>query len=102
MFKTIENKYDEEAYEQLLARTRRCVHVSTTGFVHIRTLTIALASVSFIEETPEERVRKYKRDLKFFQALRTRVSQRYGETVDFSAIRAEGEKLIDRHVGAGS
>jgi len=101
VFKTIENKYDEEAYEQLLADEALRARFYDRLRAYSKTLTIALASVSFIEETPEERVRKYKRDLKFFQALRTRVSQRYGETVDFSAYEPKIEKLIDRHVGAG-
>jgi type I restriction enzyme R subunit len=101
VFKTIENKYDEEAYEQLLADEALRARFYDRLRAYSKTLTIALASVSFIEHTQEERIRKYKRDLKFFQALRTRVSQRYGETVDFSAYEPKIEKLIDRHVGAG-
>jgi type I restriction enzyme R subunit len=64
-------------------------------------MAIAVASVEFIEKTPEARVKKYRNDLKFFAALRTAVSRRYGETVDFAEYEPKIEKLIDRHVGAG-
>ncbi len=101
IFKEIANKYDEEAYEQLLAddALRSRFYDRLRDFS--KTLTIALASVDFIEKTPEQRVNKYKRDLKFFTALRTAVSRRYAETVDFSEYEPKIAKLIDRHVGAG-
>ena len=101
VFKTIKNKYDEEAYELLLADDALRARYYDLLRAYSKTLTIALSSVAFIEETPEERIRKYKRDLKFFHALRKRASQRYGETVDFAAYEPKIEKLIDRHVGAG-
>lgn len=101
IFKTIANKYDEEAYEQLLADDALRARFYDRLRSFSRTLAIALASVDFIEKTPEQRVNKNKRDLKFFSSLRTAVSRRYGETVDFSEYEPKIEKLIDRHVGAG-
>jgi len=101
IFKTVANKYDEEAYEQLLADDALRAQFYDRLRDFSKTLAVALASVDFIEKTPEQRVNKYKRDLKFFTALRTAVSRRYGETVDFSEYEPKIEKLIDRHVGAG-
>ena len=101
IFKTIVNTYDEEAYERLLADDALRAQFYDRLRDFSKTLAIALASVDFIERTPERRVGKYKHDLKFFSALRTAVSRRYGETVDFSAYEPKIEKLIDRHVGAG-
>jgi type I restriction enzyme R subunit len=66
-----------------------------------RTLAIALALVKFIEETPEEKIGKYKDDLKFFMRLRTAVRKRYAEVVDFKEYETKIQKLLDTYVGTG-
>jgi type I restriction enzyme R subunit len=66
-----------------------------------RTLGIALSSVTFHEKTNPKTIKKYKKDLKFFQTLRRDVQRRYQETVAFGEYEGRIKKLIDRHVGAG-
>lgn len=101
IFKTIKNKRDEEEYEQLLAdeRLRDQFYERLSAFS--RTLGIALSSVDFLEKEPEEKIAKYKADLKFFMLLRTSVRRRYAEVVDFREYEPRIQKLIDQHVGTG-
>ncbi|NKB71444.1 MAG: HsdR family type I site-specific deoxyribonuclease [Candidatus Latescibacteria bacterium] len=65
-----------------------------------RTLSLALSSTSFLEQTPEATIQQYKRDLKFFQNLRAEAATRYQERIDFSEYEPKIQKLIDTHVGA--
>ncbi len=101
VFKSVPNKRDQEAYERLLADEAirddfyRCLGA------YARTLSVALGTVRFLEETPEEKVRKYKDDLRFFEALRRSVRRRYAETIDFGEYEPKIQRLLDRHVGTG-
>lgn len=65
-----------------------------------RTLSLALASTRFLEETPETTIRQYKQDLKFFGNLRADAASRYQERIDFSEYEPKIQKLIDAHVDA--
>lgn len=101
VFKTLPSKYDEDAYEQLLAddeiRQRFYDRLSLFG----RSLAVALSTVRFLRETAAEKVDRYKRDLTFFMRLRASVRRRYAETVDFREYEPRIQKLIDTHVGTG-
>ncbi len=101
LFKTIRNRQDEEAYEQLLAdeglRDRFYERLSAFS----RTLAIALSSASFLDATPEKRIATYKADLRFFMRLRNSVRRRYAEVVDFKEYEPRIQKLVDQHVGTG-
>ncbi len=101
LFKTIRNKGDEEAYEQLLADEARRERFYERLSAFSRTLAIALSSAAFLERTPEAKVAKYKTDLGFFMRLRISIRKRYAEAVDFKEYEARIQKLIDRHVGTG-
>ena len=63
-------------------------------------LEIALGSSSFYEDKSftEHDIKKYKRDLKFFNDLRRIVRQDAGESIDYSSYAARIKKLIDKHV----
>ncbi len=101
IFKGIRNKRDQEAYEQLLAdeELRSRFYERLTDFA--RLLGPALGSVRFLDTTPAEKVETYKRDLKFFAALRRSVGRRYADTVDYGEYEKRVRKLLDRHVSAG-
>jgi type I restriction enzyme R subunit len=100
-FKTIANKHDLEAYERFLAdeAVRDQFYRRLSAFS--RTLSVALASAAFYEETDAAMIDRYKADLKFFFKLRASVRRRYAEVVDFSAYEPRIQKLLDTYVGTG-
>jgi type I restriction enzyme R subunit len=100
-FQAVKNRRDHEEYERVLGdpvlRAEFYERLSSYG----RTLQIALSSVAFLEGAPEDRVRKYKDDLKFFMSLRSSVRRRYAEVIDFGEYEPRIQRLLDRHVGTG-
>jgi type I restriction enzyme R subunit len=102
VFKGVKNKKDEEQYEQLLADQALREQFYERLSAYSRTLSIALASTRFMEETPDAKIDKYRADLRFFMNLRAAVRRRYAEVVDFKEYEAKIQKLIDTHVGTGS
>ncbi len=102
LFQDIKNKQDEEQYEQKLAdqplreRFYECLRAFS------KSLSIALSSTRFVEQSPDAKIEKYRRDLAFFMNLRTAVRRRYAEVVDFKEYEAKIQKLIDTHVSTGS
>lgn len=98
IFKTIKNKYDEPAYEELLSdeaiRHQFYEKVSVFG----RLLKLALSSIDFINHTPEKQIDKYKSDLKFFLSLRISVKRRFSDDVDYKEYEPQVQKLIDKHI----
>lgn len=101
LFKEVRNRRDEEAYEQLLADEDLREKFYERLSVYSRTLGIALSSAGFLEATPDDKLAKYKADLRFFMKLRTSVRKRYAEVVDFKEYEARIQKLVDQHVGTG-
>jgi len=100
-FKEVKNKQDEEEFELKLAdvelRTKFYERLSAFS----KTLSIALGSVKFLEETEPEKVSCYRADLKFFSKLRASVRRRYAEIVDFAEYEPKIQKLLDTHIGTG-
>ena len=96
---------DEPVEKEPLARhladrpTRDGFYAKLSHFT--RVLGLALSTVAFHEETPTKKLRRYKRDLAFFQELRREVQRRYGEKVAFAEYGGRIKKVIDDHVGAG-
>lgn len=102
LFQDIKNKQDEEQYElklgddELRERFYECLRD------YARSLSMALGSLKFMEETPDDKVERYRKDLKFFMQLRASVKRRYAEVVDFKEYEAKIQKLLDTHVATGS
>lgn len=101
VFKGVKNRHDQEEYERALADAALRAEFYDALSAFARTLQIALATVAFFEGTPEEKVQKYKNDLRFFTALRGSVRRRYAEVVDFGEYEPRIQRLLDRHVGTG-
>ncbi len=102
LFQDIRNKHDEEQYEQKLADEALRERFYECLRDYSRSLAIALSSTRFIEQTPDAKVERYRKDLAFFARLRTAVRKRYAEIVDFKEYEARIQKLIDTHVSTGS
>lgn len=101
VFKTIENKQDTEAYERFLADQAEREKFYQRLSIFARTLQLALSTVSFHEETPSRRIKRYKDDLQFFRMLRRNVQRRYAEVVDFGEYEKRIQKLLNTHVKSG-
>jgi type I restriction enzyme, R subunit len=100
-FKQVRNKSDQEAMEKAVAdpEVRQDFYVRLSRFA--RTLKLATASVDFHEQTPAEKIDRYRHDLRYFMGLRASVARRYAESIDFKQYQAAIQKLLDTYVGAG-
>lgn len=98
IFKSVKNRMDEEAYELELAKEDVRQKFYTKLSAYSRALGIALSTVRFNLETPEEKIDRYKKDLAFFQRLRVSVKKRYSDEIDYKEYEAKVQKLINTHV----
>jgi type I restriction enzyme R subunit len=100
LFKTVKNRQDEEAFEQLLANEKLRADFYERLSAYAKILAIALSSERFITETPEQKLRAYKNDLKRFVNLKAAVKLRYAESVDYRDFEPRIQKLLDTHISA--
>lgn len=98
IFKTVSNKYDEPAYEEVLRDEAKRVDFYDKLSKFARLLKLALSSVEWNTKTPEKEIDRYKHDLGFFSKLRNSVKQRFADVVDFKSYEHQIQKLIDKHV----
>ncbi len=98
IFKTIINKKDAEAYQQLLKdeAIRVVFYDKLLSFAWI--LKLAFSSVEFHKNTDEKIIQRYKDDLAFFLKLRMAVLQRYSDVIDYKQYEGQIQKLIDTHI----
>ena len=98
LFAPVPNRQDVEALQRFLApeNLRDRFYAALSEFT--RALKVALGSVRFFDEVPQERIEAYKRDLAFFQNLRSAVRQRYAETIDYGEYEQKVRKLLDEHI----
>jgi len=98
IFKAIKNKYDEAAYEKLLhdEAMRHQFYEKVSAFARI--LKLALSSFEFVTKTPENQIKKYKQDAKFFLGLRISVKRRYFDDLEYKKFEPQVQKLIDKHI----
>ena len=100
LFKTVKNCQDEEAFERLLADEKLRADFYGRLTAYAKVLAIALSSERFITETPEQKMRAYKNDLKRFVNLKAAVKLRYAESVDYRDFEPRIQKLLDTHISA--
>jgi len=100
LFKEVKNSYDEEDYEVLLADAAVREDFYQRLAEYGKTLGIALSAESFIMNTDEAKLRRYKADLKRFQNLKAAVKLRYAETIDYRDYEPKIKKLLDTHIQA--
>jgi type I restriction enzyme R subunit len=98
VFKTITNKKDAEAYQQLLRDESIRVVFYDKLANYARLLKMALSSIEFHKQTEEKLINRYKEDLAFFMKLRGAVVQRYSDAIDYKQYEGQIQKLIDTHI----
>lgn len=98
VFKTVKGSKDKEKYEALLGDEELRGRFYDKLNAYARSLGVALATMQFLRDTPEKKIRGYKDDLTFFLKLRVSVKQRNAEEVDYKDYEQRIKKLIDTHV----
>jgi type I restriction enzyme R subunit len=98
LFRTIQNKKDEEAYERLLADKQIREQFYERLSLFARTLKMALSTLDFLNNTPQDLIRRYKDDAKFFLHLRVSVKKRYSDEIDYKQYEKQIQNLINKYV----
>lgn len=100
IFKGIKNKDDKEEFELLLAdeAIRNDFYDELSSFG--KYLAIALESENVYNSLSEEELKKYKKELKFFQELRAAVKLRYSDRIDHKEYEAKMRNLMDTYIAA--
>lgn len=98
IFKTISNKRDAEAYQQLLKDEVIRVMFYDKLAAFAKGLKLALSSIQFHKEVEEKVINRYKDDLTMFLKLRLAVLERYSDEIDYTQYEGQIQKLIDTHI----
>jgi type I restriction enzyme R subunit len=98
IFKTIANKRDAEAYQQLLKDEAIRVLFYDKLAAFAKGLKLALSSIQFHKEVEEKIINRYKGDLTMFLKLRLAVVERYSDEIDYKQYEGQIQKLIDTHI----
>lgn len=98
IFKTIPNKRDAEAYQQLLKDEAIRVLFYDKLATFAKSLKLALSSIQFHKEVEEKTINRYKEDLTMFLKLRLAVVERYSDEIDYKRFEGQIQKLIDTHI----
>ncbi|MFM9329901.1 type I restriction endonuclease subunit R [Paenibacillus mesotrionivorans] len=100
IFSPIKNKQDTEEYEVWLEDEERRQEFYGVLSKFGQNLGIALESEKIYNALPAEELKKYKRDLKFYQELRKAVKLRYSDTIDHKEYEAKMQNLMDHYISA--
>ena len=100
IFQPVSNQSDMEAMERFLEPEDQRQHFYEALTDFARALRVALSTVTFYTETPEQRITVYKQDLAFFHRLRLAVKLRYAEAVDYREYEDKVRKLMDEYIKA--
>lgn len=100
VFKEAGNQKDLEAMQRHLEPEDRRQRFYEALALFAKTLQLALANARFQDETSENKVIRYKDDLKYFLNLRQAVKQRYGEAVDYSSYEKQIRNMVNKYIGA--
>ena len=98
IFKTIANKRDAEAYQQLLKDEAIRVLFYDKLAAFAKSLKLALSSIQFHKEVEAKVISRYKEDLTMFLKLRLAVVERYSDEIDYKQYEGQIQKLIDTHI----
>ncbi|MFR9542722.1 MAG: HsdR family type I site-specific deoxyribonuclease [Rikenellaceae bacterium] len=101
IFNGVGNRGDLEAYSEFLRKEdiRELFYDKLTLFA--KSLKLALSSIDFHKQTPQDKIDGYKQDLKMFLKLRSSVQERYSDTIAYRQYEGQIQKLIDTHIESG-
>lgn len=100
LFPGLQGTRDHEAFEERLRDEERRAQFYDKFSRFARSLATALSSTTYLMETDDKVIARYKIDLKFFQNLRASASIRFQERIDFTDYEPRIQKLLDTHVAA--
>lgn len=100
IFNGVSNKLDNEAMELHLEDRDRRDEFYERHSRFARILKMALATLSWVDKTPDEKQKRYKDDLRYFTQLRNRSKQRYSDDIHYGDYAPQIQRLIDQHVSA--
>lgn len=98
IFKTIANKRDVEAYQQLLKDEAIRVLFYDKLAAFAKCLKLALSAIQFHKDVEEKTINRYIEDLTMFLKLRLAVVERYSDEIDYKQYEGQIQKLIDTHI----
>ena len=98
IFKTITNRRDAEAYQQLLKDEAIRVFFYDKLAAFAKSLKLALSSIQFHKNVEEKTINRYKEDLTMFLKLRLAVLERYSDVINYKQYEGQIQKLIDTHI----
>lgn len=98
IFKTVKNKLDIVSYSAILTDEAIRVEFYQKFTDFVKCLKVALSSIDYENNTPEETKELYKRHLKFYTELRNSVVNTYSDSIDFKKYEKQLQKLLDQHV----
>ena len=99
IFRDLPDRYDDIACVHHLGESeelRRTFFDKLAAFA--RALSIGLSTLRFYQETEEEKIAAYKKDLKFFAMIRERCKAQYADLQDFKSYETQFRKLLDQYV----
>ena len=102
-FADIKDVYNTDAYVQKLSdpnneEIKKQFYADVNNF--IKTFSSCSCLYDFYEKFDEEKLKRYKMDLKRFVEIKKTTQLSNGETVDFSKYKAQLRKLLDKYVTA--
>ncbi|MBD2395853.1 type I restriction endonuclease subunit R [Cyanobacterium aponinum FACHB-4101] len=100
MFASITNRQDNNAFVELLREEKTRQEFNQRLSQYARCLQLALSSVSFFEEIPQEKIKRYKQDCKFFTDIRQTAARQFGDTLDLKQHQKTIQNLLNTHIKA--
>lgn len=98
IFKTISNKQNIDEYIVFLSDQSIRDDFYNKFNVFARILKVALSSIDFHNQTPEQEIKQYKDDLKKFAGIRVAANSIYLDKISFTQYEKQLQKLLDQHV----
>ena len=98
IFKTISNKQNIDEYVAFLSDQSIRDDFYAKFNIFSRILKVALSSIDFHKQTPEQEIQQYKENLKKFAGIRVAANSIYLDKISFTQYEKQLQKLLDQHV----